>query len=136
MKEINISRQDRILEAIYRGKHEISNSSLEKDYHVTDALRVISEKRNDHFELVFGGGTSLSKAYGIIERFSEDAEIKFSSKSNQYRSQISKLIWMPLQSNQVQDKLATFGFIFSAKEHINKRSAETIFLRNQALEEI
>jgi len=46
----------------------ISAAILEKDIHVTDALRALSAIAHEHVGLVFCGGTSLSKAHSIIER--------------------------------------------------------------------
>jgi len=47
---------------------------IEKDYWVTRSLKQLSE--SDVFEsVVFKGGTSLSKAYGLIHRFSEDIDL-------------------------------------------------------------
>jgi len=54
----------------------ISAAILEKDIHVTDALRALSSLAHDHVKLVFCGGTNLSKAHGIIERMSEDVDLK------------------------------------------------------------
>ena len=49
---------------------------LEKDVWVVWALQVLFESAvKDH--LVFKGGTSLSKAYGVIDRFSEDVDITY-----------------------------------------------------------
>lgn len=49
---------------------------VEKDWHVTRAIGVLAGM--DHGEAVpsFGGGTSLSKAWGLIRRFSEDIDFK------------------------------------------------------------
>ena len=49
---------------------------LEKDIHVVWALNVLF---NNHIgkDLVFAGGTSLSKAYQIIDRFSEDIDLSY-----------------------------------------------------------
>jgi len=55
----------------------IAPAIVEKDYWVCrtlDALFNLPEL-SDH--LVFKGGTSLSKAYGLIERFSEDVDVSF-----------------------------------------------------------
>ncbi len=49
---------------------------LEKDEHLTDALRALFGLAFEYVELVFCGGTSLSKAHGLIERMSEDADVK------------------------------------------------------------
>ena len=46
---------------------------IEKDYWVTEALRAIAATHGEG--LVFKGGTSLSKAWGLINRFSEDLDL-------------------------------------------------------------
>lgn len=46
---------------------------VEKDYWVTQILRSLASQYPSGF--VLKGGTSLSKGYGIIERFSEDLDI-------------------------------------------------------------
>jgi predicted nucleotidyltransferase component of viral defense system len=48
-------------------------SFVEKDYWVTQVLRALHTEYPGGF--LFKGGTSLSKGYGIIERFSEDVDI-------------------------------------------------------------
>lgn len=47
---------------------------VEKDFWVVELLRSVSAPVDGAFA-VFKGGTSLSKAYGVIERFSEDVDI-------------------------------------------------------------
>ena len=42
---------------------------IEKDYYVTEALRVIADTARD--KVIFKGGTSLSKGWNLIHRFSE-----------------------------------------------------------------
>lgn len=54
----------------------ITAGLLEKDEHLTDALRSLFALQLDGMHLVFCGGTSLSKAHGLIERMSEDADLK------------------------------------------------------------
>lgn len=46
---------------------------IEKDYFVTEALRVIASALGD--KIIFKGGTSLSKGWNLIDRFSEDIDI-------------------------------------------------------------
>ena len=48
---------------------------IEKDYYVTEALRIIHQTAGD--KVIFKGGTSLSKGWNIIQRFSEDVDIFF-----------------------------------------------------------
>ena len=46
---------------------------IEKDYYVTEALRIIAAVVGEH--VIFKGGTSLSKGWNLIQRFSEDIDI-------------------------------------------------------------
>ncbi len=55
---------------------DVTAGLLEKDEHLTAALQAVFQLRFEHATLVFCGGTSLSKAHGLIERMSEDADIK------------------------------------------------------------
>jgi hypothetical protein len=46
---------------------------IEKDYYVTEALRIIATAAPD--KIIFKGGTSLAKGWNLIQRFSEDIDI-------------------------------------------------------------
>lgn len=46
---------------------------VEKDYYVTEALRIIAREFGNR--VIFKGGTSLSKGWDLIERFSEDVDL-------------------------------------------------------------
>jgi hypothetical protein len=48
-------------------------SIIEKDYYVTEILRVLAGVAGD--KLIFKGGTSLSKGWDLIQRFSEDIDL-------------------------------------------------------------
>lgn len=51
----------------------LRESIIEKDYYVTEALRILEATAGGL--IIFKGGTSLSKGWGLIERFSEDVDI-------------------------------------------------------------
>jgi nucleotidyltransferase AbiEii toxin of type IV toxin-antitoxin system len=54
--------------------HGIPNPAIvEKDYYVTEALRLIARDFGD--VVLFKGGTSLSKGWKLIRRFSEDIDL-------------------------------------------------------------
>ena len=53
----------------------IAEIYVEKDYWVTFALKQIFTDKSSKDIAVFKGGTSLSKCFGIIERFSEDIDM-------------------------------------------------------------
>jgi hypothetical protein len=51
----------------------IRPAMIEKDYFVTEALREIAKAGGD--KVIFKGGTSLSKGWNLIHRFSEDIDL-------------------------------------------------------------
>ena len=53
----------------------ITPFAVEKDWWVTRTLSIIFEMENVAPHLVFKGGTSLIKAWNLIERFSEDVDL-------------------------------------------------------------
>lgn len=60
--------------SIVSERKNVTTDIVEKDYYVTMILYLLSQKE---IEIIFKGGTSLSKAYGVIDRFSEDTDITF-----------------------------------------------------------
>ena len=54
-------------------RRDCARAIIEKDYYVTEALRVIAATAGD--KVIFKGGTSLSKGWNLIQRFSEDIDI-------------------------------------------------------------
>lgn len=56
----------------------IPTNIIEKDYYVTIVLKSLSEKLKD---MVFKGGTSLTKCYQLLDRFSEDIDISYTAES-------------------------------------------------------
>lgn len=53
----------------------VDPGAVEKDYWATEVLRAAASPLEGVDQVVFKGGTSLSKAYRIIERFSEDIDL-------------------------------------------------------------
>lgn len=54
----------------------IPAAHIEKDYWVTEVLRgIAAASRDTDCSIVFKGGTSLSKAHHLIQRFSEDVDL-------------------------------------------------------------
>lgn len=69
----------------------IPAAHIEKDYWLTEALRRMAAVADaERFTLLFKGGTSLSKAFRLIERFSEDVDV---------------LVVLPTGSKGEQDRL-------------------------------
>lgn len=54
-------------------ERELAEAFVEKDYWITEILRVIATTLPDR--AIFKGGTSLSKGWGLLDRFSEDIDL-------------------------------------------------------------
>ncbi len=54
----------------------IDPAMVEKDWYVTQVLAFMANLNLPGYKIVFSGGTSLSKAHGLIKRFSEDVDFK------------------------------------------------------------
>src|ERR1700737_4436611 len=64
---------------------------IEKDYWVTHVLKNLSQ--SGHLDkVIFKGGTSLSKAYGAIERFSEDIDLAVLSPADYSDAKMKTLL--------------------------------------------
>ncbi|MDQ2719392.1 MAG: nucleotidyl transferase AbiEii/AbiGii toxin family protein [Bacteroidota bacterium] len=64
---------------------------IEKDYWITLVLNQLAKSSNAE-SVVFKGGTSLSKGYSLINRFSEDVDIAVSDVATQTGNQVKALI--------------------------------------------
>jgi hypothetical protein len=76
---------------------------VEKDYWVTYLLRRLSLSEYAD-RVVFKGGTSLSKVFGLISRFSEDVDLAILKAEGQTETQVRNLI-------REVEKSITSGFI-------------------------
>ena len=74
----------------------IQKKNIEKDWWVTQVLKALFSLPYA-YQLSFKGGTSLSKAWNIIERFSEDIDIAISREYLGFAGELSR--------TQVSDKL-------------------------------
>jgi predicted nucleotidyltransferase component of viral defense system len=54
----------------------ISEEFIEKDWYVTQVIKLLAEYKYLDFAIIFTGGTALSKAHKIIQRFSEDIDFR------------------------------------------------------------
>lgn len=70
---------------------KIPETYVEKDYWITRSLRCLHESKHNE-SVVFKGGTSLSKVYGILERFSEDIDLALIQELSMGDAKRKKLI--------------------------------------------
>lgn len=92
---------------------------IEKDYWVTYVLRNLS--RSKYFnEVIFKGGTSLSKAYNCIERFSEDIDFAILKDPDTSANQLNKK--MKAIEAEVSENLKYFLHEKEEKKGRNRRT--------------
>jgi len=70
---------------------EIQDVFVEKDYWITLVLCQFSNSKYSD-QMVFKGGTSLSKGYGLINRFSEDVDIAIIDGQNKSGNEVKTII--------------------------------------------
>jgi predicted nucleotidyltransferase component of viral defense system len=61
---------------LLESKFKIDPVFTEKDWYTQHVLGVIAKFESDEFQPIFSGGTSLSKGYQLIQRFSEDIDFR------------------------------------------------------------
>ena len=91
---MNLHRDTKLFEQAIRAtaqQMEIKVEFVEKDYWITLVLNRLAESPH-HPGSVFKGGTSLSKGYGLIERFSEDVDIAIINNDEKTGNEIKNLI--------------------------------------------
>ena len=74
--KLTLRERVELLDEISR-RRNLAPAVLEKDYWVCRALDNLFSLPGFGEHLVFKGGTSLSKVFGLIDRFSEDVDISF-----------------------------------------------------------
>lgn len=93
-------------------KLEVSEDIIEKDYYVTMILKKLSTIQ---YPVVFKGGTSLSKAFRVIDRFSEDIDITFTEHLGEARRKKLKYNILKPIAEELGLEIRNFDFIESDK---------------------
>ena len=93
-------------------KLEVSEDIVEKDYYVTLILKKLSQIE---YPVVFKGGTSLSKAFNVIDRFSEDIDITFTEHLGEARRKKLKYNVLKPIADELGLEICNFNFIESDK---------------------
>lgn len=125
-------------------KMNISEAIIEKDFWVCWILKYLFELFEYKNHIAFKGGTSLSKVYQCIERFSEDIDIAldwdaleiskeelFKTRSNRQQEKFKEIVnekttiylkqeWLPIIQNYLNDNLK------NSKLYIDDKDSQTI----------
>lgn len=82
--------EEKFFREISKERPTIIPPFAEKDWFVTQVLKIVSQINSDEFQIIFSGGTALSKAHKLIHRFSEDIDFRvLSTKENTNRNKRS-----------------------------------------------
>lgn len=92
----------------------LEENIVEKDYYVTLILKELIKRRPD---IVFKGGTSLSKAYHVIDRFSEDIDITFTEHIGESRRKKLKYHVMKAIGDELDMEIQNWQSIESDKDY-------------------
>lgn len=93
------------------GQPKIRDEHVEKDYWVTAVLRRSHIYLGDR--ALFKGGTSLSKGWGVIRRFSEDVDLAVSTIRD----------GRPMSRGQIRDDLSKLARFVSNHEGLDRQDA-------------
>ena len=93
-------------------KYNIVPVIIEKDYYVTLFLKEIVKRQPN---IIFKGGTSLSKCYHLINRFSEDIDLNIESDGKPTEGQRKALV------NNVKNVIEDYGFELKNPDAIRSR---------------
>lgn len=91
---------------------EIEPGVVEKDYYVTLFLKLLSQKQEN---IIFKGGTSLSKCYKLIKRFSEDLDLNIECDGRPTQGQRRAL------KGHILEVIDAIGMELSNQEDIRSR---------------
>ncbi len=114
-----------------------AEQAIEKDWWVTAILVALSKSSWADF-LQFKGGTSLSKAWGLISRFSEDIDLTISrsffdlpEETNQQRTKIRREAFHYIEEKllpELDSILSSEGIIGYKVELVTKNSSDMVTL--------
>jgi hypothetical protein len=93
-----------------------SPALVEKDFYVVKALAAIAAINPAPLRLVFGGGTALSRAHRLVQRMSEDIDLRIVSDRPPGRGALRRL------RDAITEALLNAGFKFDPKDPAYRKS--------------
>lgn len=99
----------------------VMESFIEKDWYVTQIIRIIANVQHDGFDVIFSGGSALSKAHQLLQRFSEDVDFR-ARIQNKPNTRSSRREF----KNSVVHALRHEGFCIE-DSHVNARNSNSFF---------
>ena len=102
----------------------IMSQVIEKDYYVTMILRMLSERVSN---IVFKGGTSLSKCHKVIKRFSEDIDITIDTVLSQDQKKKSNRLLCGIDRTLIDKVFAICDYYLQGKVQKHSRHIYDIY---------
>lgn len=149
MKFLKLDEREReLLFHTVGNENKISSTILEKDFWVTWTLQYLFQEFPYRNQIVFKGGTCLSKVYAMIHRFSEDIDLAmdwsllnidksiayqersnrqqefFNKAANEKTAEYLKKEWLPIMQKDFSDKLGN-----TYELYIEEDDPQTIIFR-------
>lgn len=93
-----------------------SPALVEKDWHVVKALAAIAAADAAPFRLVFGGGTALCRAHGLIRRMSEDIDLRVIAEKKPSRNALRAM------RETITQALLGAGFVFDPANAAHRKT--------------
>ncbi len=93
-----------------------SPALVEKDWYVVRALAAIAAADTAPFQLIFGGGTALCRAHGLIKRMSEDIDLRVVGAERPSRGALRGL------RETITQALLGAGFVFDPANEAHRRT--------------
>jgi hypothetical protein len=93
-----------------------SPALVEKDFYVVKALAAIAAIDTAPLRLVFGGGTALSRAHRLVQRMSEDIDLRIVSDKPSGRGALRRL------RDAITQALLSAGFKFDPEDPAYRKS--------------
>jgi len=114
----------------------VDPSFVEKDWHAVRLVGLVASLDHETIRPVFSGGTSLSKGYGLIRRFSEDVDFKLTMpeegvprpERKAYRERVIEAInatdeWQVIEKPIVKDDRRFFGLLIEYERQFDVKSS-------------
>lgn len=105
---------------------EIDPAFVEKDWYVTQVIKLISSFSFEDFMMIFSGGTALAKAHDLLKRFSEDIDFRIVGPSLDGLSQSGQKAKLSKLKNSIFAYLKEY-FPLLQDEHLTGRNANRFF---------
>lgn len=99
----------------------IKPAIIEKDYYVTAFLKEIVKVQPN---IIFKGGTSLSKCYKLIDRFSEDIDLNIDTENGPTAGQRKRL------KESIVSVISGFGFALTNPDQVRSRRSYNKYIIN------